>query len=123
MHDALLDSLAVVVNPLDNNVTGRLVVRLAAAGAGVVDGEGGARDLEGEGGLESRLRLGVEVDAQLLQVGRGVELRVDAARGILEEGELIEVALGGLEELVCPGALKGGQLGRGEEAFQAVVEV
>lgn len=50
-------------------------------------------------------------------------MRVDAGRGRLEEGELGEIALGRLEELVRPGALEGLQVGGGEEAFEAVVEI
>jgi hypothetical protein len=44
-------------------------------------------------------------------------VRVDARGGVFEERELGEVALGAVEELVCPGALVELDLGGGEEAF------
>lgn len=84
MHHSLLDGLAVVVDPLDDNVTGRLVVPLTPAGAGVLNGQRGARNLESEGGLEGRLGLRVEIDAQFLEVGGCCELWVDAARCVLQ---------------------------------------
>lgn len=85
--------------------------------------EGRQADLQGVGRPEGGLRLRVEVDAQLLEVGRRVEVRVDARGRRLEQRELGDVALGRLEELVRPGALEGGQLVGREEALQAVVEV
>lgn len=67
--------------------------------------------------------LGVEVDAQLFEVGGGGELRVGVCGGGLEEGELGYVAVGRVEEGVAPGAVEGGEEAGWEELFQAVVEV
>jgi hypothetical protein len=135
--DALVDFVAVVVDPLDEDVAGGDVVRLAPApggggsggggGGGIVlvegDLERGEADAEGKGGLEGGLGLAVEVDAQLLERGRVGQLRVDARRGVFQQRELGEVALGAVEEVVRPCALEGGDLGGREEGFKAVVEV
>lgn len=131
MGDALLDGFAVVVYPFDEDISRDVVVAVApamiATAAALLDDMANVQrtsvDLEGESGLERGLGLGVEVDAELLEGGGVCELRVDARGGVFEEGELGEVALGAVEELVSPGALEGGDLGWGEETFEAVVEI
>lgn len=85
VHNTLLDGFAVIVNPFNDDIPNFVVVRLAAAGVRVVQGEGGPGHLEGAGGPEGRLGLGIKVDAQLLEVGRGRQFRVDAARGVFQE--------------------------------------
>lgn len=62
--NALLDSLAVIVHPLNDDVAGRLVMGLAApAVGGLGDVQRRPGHLERKGRLEGRLRLRVEVDA------------------------------------------------------------
>lgn len=121
MRDALLDGLAIVVHPLDEDVSRGDVVALTPAASAAValfddmaDVQRGEADFQRKGGLEGGLGLAVEVDAELLEGGGVGELRVDARGGVLEEGELGEVALGAVEELVSPGALEGGDLRGGK---------
>lgn len=126
MCDALLDGFTVVIYPLDEDVPRDIVMPMtpalsttaAAAAAPLLDDMANVQsttvDFQGKSGLEGGLGLGVEVDAQLLEGGGVCELRVDARGGVLEEGELGEVALGAVEELVSPGALEGGDLGGGK---------
>jgi hypothetical protein len=131
--NALLDVLPVVLYPLDDDGADGFVDGLAAVEVLALllllllllrrQVERGSGDLEGKGGLEGGLGPGVEVDAQLLERGRGRELWVDARRGRLEQRQLSDVALRRLEELVRPGALERGQLRGREEALEAVVEV
>lgn len=89
MCDSFLNRLSVVVYPFDDDVAHAVVYGVAPSvgGAAVVDGlgvgcggdfKGVAVDFEGEGGLECSGGLAVEVDAQLFEVGGGVEFGVDA---------------------------------------------
>lgn len=130
MRNALLDGFAVVVYPFDEDVSRGDVMALTPALSAAValfddmaDVQRREADFQRKGGLERGLGLAVEVDAELLEGGGVGELRVDARGGVFQERELGEVALGAVEQLVSPGALKGGDLRGGEEALEAVVEV
>jgi hypothetical protein len=126
--NSFFDIVTVVVYPLNDDVACRFVTTLASPTMVALllflsQLEGRTGHLECKGGFEGSLRPRVEVDAELLEVGRGSELGVDARGSRLEEGELREVALSRLEELMCPGALKGWEVREGEETFKTVVVV
>lgn len=124
MDNALLNLLAVIVDPFDEYIACSDVVSLNPARRfQVLDVKRGAANFQGKGRLEGLLGLAVEVDAELLEVGRICELGIDARRGIFKQRELSEVSLGAVEELMRPCALERLDLGRGEEGLKAVVEV
>lgn len=79
VNNALLNLLAVIVDPFDEYITCSDVVSLNPARRfQVLDVEGGAPDFQGKGRFEGFLGLAVEVDAELLEVGRICELGINA---------------------------------------------
>jgi hypothetical protein len=70
MSNTLFNSFTVIIDPFDEDVPRRNMMGLTPTRSlKVLDVEGSAVYFEGESGLEGRLGLAVEVDAELLEVG------------------------------------------------------
>lgn len=81
--NAILNGLTIIVYPLDEHVTRRLVAGLTAAPILVLDVQRSPLHLERKCWPERLLGLAVKVDTQLFQVSRCCQLWIDARGGVL----------------------------------------